>query len=115
MISYAEKQGQEPFDWVHHLNQKTIDWESLKSMSSNWDTCSIGQLSTYLERTDNGKPLDGKLASIGLSFDEAVKKEDAEIALIWLRRGKEIETELLKAKLIEIKETAKIIAGYLKK
>lgn len=97
-MNYAESQEKEVVDWRVLLTDKTPDWERFKKLAEDWNTCSIGQLSIFIPRQDEDIPIDEKLYNLGLKFNDAIKVEDAEIAIIWLSRvearGKEVMLEL---------------------
>jgi hypothetical protein len=116
MRSHAEENNFPVIDWEKHLKSKKIDWDFSKKYANTWESCIIGQLSEMIERiNDTHAPCDDELLDIGTKFNEAIQAEDAEIALIWLKRAKEREKELLSELLVNRKNEVKEITEYLKK
>lgn len=103
MKTYAKEKKSKIIDWELVLKSDNINWDNLKDLANNWNTCSVGQLSNLIERT-NTVPTDYNLKKMGNKFSDAIDDEDIELSLFWLKRVKEKGAELLKVRKSEIRK-----------
>lgn len=99
MASFAERQNKEVVLWEKELSKKNISverWKELKNLAGSWSTCGVGQCSHLIPRDSERRPIDASLDALGMSFTAEIDKKDAEIALIYLKRIKAKEKEILK-------------------
>lgn len=70
--TYAETQGQPPFDWNQFLaNPPTLNSAvhgSARIRATDWVTCACGNQCAIIPRTDTHAPLDIALSNLGLNF-----------------------------------------------
>ncbi|GAB3975504.1 hypothetical protein GCM10028806_33210 [Spirosoma terrae] len=75
MKTYAESQGQKPFDWWKAL-KTPMDlipmWKTLWDLSSDWVTDACGYQSNLITRDVEGRPKDPELEILGFDFSRAV-------------------------------------------
>lgn len=74
-MTYAEQQGEMPFDWNEFLNRKVIsdaEWEKADKLAVDWVTCACGNLCEVIPRLANGMPDDDELAWSGARFSDAI-------------------------------------------
>ena len=78
-ITYAEKCGQSPFNWLRWLqhvrfNASAASLKIKRDMARQWPTCACGNMCAVLPRTSDGRPEDSRLIGSGLNFFDNVKK-----------------------------------------
>lgn len=83
MTTYAEIEGEKPFDWNEFLGRDdlTIDgWGEASARSAYWVMCACGNLCNSTPRETNyihhGRPVDRELACLGNDFDAAIRDRD---------------------------------------
>lgn len=83
MKTYAEKKGEEKFDWHKALSEKDIDWDFLKKKAVSWVTCACGNQCSIIPRNDDDVPIDATLTRLGGEggFYGAIKNKNAKLAL----------------------------------
>ncbi|PRP68133.1 hypothetical protein [Nonlabens agnitus] len=95
MISYAESQGEKPFDWYSFLNKENIsdqEWQDAIMLSNDWVTCACGNQCNIIPREDeglyyrhNGRPKDNLLSDLGGKFHGLIKRRYATKAIVVLQ------------------------------
>ena len=86
-MTYAEEQGEAPFDWNEFLSKERTEdeWNAAGGLSAQWVTCAVGNQCSVIERDKTfGYPKDEILFRLGMDFDLFITKlsqKDAIIAL----------------------------------
>ena len=80
METYAEKNGEEKFDWYYVLKAKIEDLptysnKELSEKSISWITCACGNQCSVIERYDSGIPKDKVLYTLGKNFNDYINKQ----------------------------------------
>lgn len=126
MITYAEKEGKNPFNWNTFLNKKnysTVELKKAWELSNNWITCACGNQCSIIDRNGFSEPTDSKLYRLGCKFTDNINcmfqshmitmddedkkmfdksKQDAKNIL---KKIEERSTELIKLKVKEFKKS----------
>jgi len=90
MKTYAEIQGEPPFNWFNFLSQENIsseEWQDAKIKSSSWVTCACGNQCSIIPRSIYGAPLDNELEALGggQGFHGAIELKLKGVALEYLK------------------------------
>ena len=104
MKTYAEKKGEKPFDWNKFLeNPPEWGWEEhldACDLSCQWVTCACGNQCYIIPRYPIGSPVDYKLESLGIAFNNSIQDAKYDVAKEILakieKRSEEIRAELIK-------------------
>jgi hypothetical protein len=104
MKKYAEKKGKEAFDWNKFLENppEKGSEEHLDAcdLAEDWVTCACGNLCDIIPRSTLGRPLDDKLESLGIDFNNSVQDARYDVGKETLakieKRSEEIIKELTK-------------------
>lgn len=89
MKTYAEKNGEKPFDWYDFLeravNNQVDDEEKDRANDKayNWVTCACGSQCASLPRSEHGMPVDEVLKDLGADFYGEISMGEYENAL-WI-------------------------------
>jgi hypothetical protein len=92
MKSYAEKNGEAPFDWRQFLTKikrSKAEWNKAQELAVDWVTCSCGVQCAIIPRKEGeskGQPVDDLLTDLGgdRGFYQAIMNENVEQALHFL-------------------------------
>jgi hypothetical protein len=101
MITYAEAQGEDPFDWKAFLEQPKkdiydLDWDEASDRAMSWVTCMCGNQCDILPRTDEGRPIDDELAHLGVEFMDRIDNRQRKKALAVLYQIEQRSSILIK-------------------
>ena len=105
--TYAETQGQPPFDWWHALNNPDqYSHMVLRLKAGEWTTCACGNQCAIIERhedsTDDhpaGMPKDGLLAVLGTHFYAYVCEPNWDAAKVILEKIEQRSAILIREEL----------------
>lgn len=98
MKTYAEKEGQETFDWNEFLNRKRRSkeqWAMAESLALSWVTCACGNICEIIPRAEDGRPLDTDLNVLGVVFYLMIKDKKIKAAKETLEKIEARSTELI--------------------
>jgi hypothetical protein len=118
--TYAEQEGEIPFDWNAFLacDPKTLSTDNAseaREKAHMWATCACGNQCAVLPRCEQGGPLDPELRSLGYAFANILERVHT---AIWEQDYKEAATQMNDAKatlaLIEVRSATllKELATY---
>lgn len=102
MSTYAEQQGNAPFDWNAFLaaNEHTDhEWWRAEDLASQWVTCACGNQCDKIQRSNEGftagAPIDVELAKLGMEFYSMILHADIKNAKSILHQIEQRSAELL--------------------
>lgn len=101
LITFAESQGKDPFDWNQFLDRVLKVEISEKEhynacdLAGNWVTCAVGNQCEIIPRKEF-EPLDPELLSLGRIFYQLICHTDYYHARIYLRKIEKRSAELIR-------------------
>lgn len=98
MKTYAEKEGQQPFNWYEALSKENItlkEWTHMGILSMYWVTCACGNQCDVIPRGDGGSPMDTRLRILGVDFEKQVRMRNKNKALETLYQIEQRSAELI--------------------
>lgn len=99
MKTYAEANGEKPFNWNEFLNKEHItqtEWHEAEELSADWVTCACGNQCETIPRNHVGTPDDYTLDVLGSDFSVAIHNKNLVMAKIVLAKIEKRSAELLK-------------------
>ena len=87
-MTYAEEQGETPFDWNEFLSKERTDeeWEAAVHLAGTWVTCAVGNQCSVIKRNAPfGDPRDPILRFLGGAFYRFIENKSQKDAIIALR------------------------------
>lgn len=78
--TYAQSQGEAPFDWNQWLDEippdsVPSDLGEKRSMAQDWVTCACGNVCALIPRRSDGRPTDEDLYDLGCEFAFSIDHE----------------------------------------
>lgn len=102
LITFAESEGEKPFDWDKFLDRalkgEISDKEDHEAciLSGSWVTCSVGNQCEIIARDHLGIPRDEDLESYGRIFYGLICEKDYYHARIYLRKIEKRSAKLIR-------------------
>lgn len=102
MKTYAETQGEKPFDWNAFLDSAIENepdeeaWEEANDLAGKWVTCACGNQCADIPRDEtDGLPDDGILVKLGMNFWNEIQDKEWEWAIHFLAQIEARSAEIL--------------------
>lgn len=111
--TYAESQGQSPFDWNKVLanppQRDSKEHEVLRRLAARWVTCACGNQCAIIPRESlYGTPIDQGLVSLGLNFSYMVARGEWNEARDILKRIETRASQLISRELSKLNEDVRL-------
>jgi hypothetical protein len=99
MKTYAETWEKKTFDWNAFL-ENPPEWGSEEhldacDLAEAWVTCACGNLCDIIPRSPLGCPLDDKLESLGIDFNNSIQDAEYDVAKETLAKIEKRSEELI--------------------